>query len=83
MANITLQNIDKVSRQNISALIHETVMASPGTYEIPALCRIVESKSIWNAHAIHLVLDDQLDFGEIELDKFNRLVPRTPASTNA
>jgi hypothetical protein len=51
-------------------------MAAPGTYEIPAICKIIESKSIWNAKTIHYMIDDQLDFGPIDLDKHNRLVLR-------
>lgn len=71
-----LLSLDGDTRTKISALIHETIMAAPGTYEIPAICKIIESKSIWNAKTIHYMIDDQLDFGQIDLDKHNRLVPR-------
>jgi hypothetical protein len=71
--NIILANLDTTARQKISSLIYETVRAAPGMYEIPALCQIVATKSIYNSTAVHYVVDDQLDFGDLTLDKFNRL----------
>ena len=68
-----LLTLDGDTRTKISALIYETVVAAPGTYEIPAICKIIESKSIWNAKTIHYMVDDQLDFGSLYLDKYNRL----------
>lgn len=73
MPTTILETIDRHTRAQISALIHETVSAAPGIYEIPALCKIVEAKSIWNAKTIHFVVDDQFDFGALYLDKHNRL----------
>ena len=72
----TFQDIDKVSRQKISTMIHETVRAASGIYEVPALCKILEERSIWKSKTIHYVIDDQLDFGSIYLDRYNRLCCR-------
>lgn len=71
--NNVLANLDSSSRAKICSLIYETVRAAPGVYEIPALCQIVAAKSIYNSTAVHYVIDDQLDFGDLALDKFNRL----------
>ena len=77
-----LLSLDGDTRTKISALIYETVLASPGTYEIPAICKIIESKSIWNAKTIHYMIDVELDFGPIALDKHNRLVSQAVVLCN-
>lgn len=70
---INLSDIDRDTRDRISYLIHESVLAAPGTYEVPTLCKIVESKSIYNVRAIHCVIDDELEYGGLFLDSYNRL----------
>lgn len=70
---LTIPDIDKNAIVRITAFIYETIRAAPGTYEIPTLCKIVESKSIYNARAVHCVVDLELSMNRLDLDMYNRI----------
>lgn len=73
---ILLEDIDRETCSKIARLIHATVMATPGTYSVPAVTMIVAEKSIWNSNAVHVILDDEIEAGNLYLDKFNKLYTR-------
>jgi hypothetical protein len=67
-------------RLAIRRALIELIRAQRGAYEVPQAIQKVREDHQYDPRAVHYVIDDELEFGQLDLNNVNRLVLRTQAA---
>lgn len=67
-------------RSAIRSALIALITKQRGTYEVPEAIQKVREDHPYDPRAVHYVIDDELEFGQLDLNNVNRLVLRNEAA---